>query len=239
MHTVSTTPLDAPELYINRDLSMLEFNRRVFEMACDSTIPLLERLRFLCICTSNMDEYFEVRVAIQKQKVALGSLNRGADGMSGNEVLQEIRTRVSELIEQQYQLLNDELLPNMRKEGIQCLHRPEWNGAQQSWMHNFFKGELLPVLTPIGLDPAHPFPRLLNKILNFIVELEGKDAFGRESSHAIVQVPRSLSRVIQLPEKISDSKHCYVFLSSIIHAHVGDLFPGLKSSPCHVNYSRT
>ena len=226
-------PLDSPELYINRDLSMLEFNRRVFEMACDPSLPLLERLRFLCICTSNMDEYFEVRVAIQKQRLALGSMNTGADGISPSEVLQQIHQRVSHLIEQQYKLLNDDLLPNMRDEGIYFLHRHEWTEEQQQWIHNFFKRELLPVLTPIGLDPAHPFPRLLNKILNFIVELDGKDAFGRESSHAIVQAPRSLSRIVRLPDDIATSKDCYVFLSSIIHAHVGDLFPGMKTMACH------
>jgi len=212
---------------------MLEFNRRVFEMACDTTLPLLERLRFLCICTSNMDEYFEVRVAIQKQKLALGSMDSGADGMSPSEVLHTIHERVTDLIKQQYALLNDDLLPQMRHEGIHFLHRHEWTEEQQHWVHQFFKRELLPVLTPIGLDPAHPFPRLLNKILNFIVELDGKDAFGRESSHAIVQAPRSLSRVVRLPDELSASKDCYVFLSSIIHAHVGDLFPGMKAVCCH------
>ena len=231
--SLSEYALNAPELYINRDLSMLEFNRRVLEMACDPNIPLLERLRFLCICTSNMDEYFEVRVAIQKQKLALGSIAPAADGLAPHEVLKEIRTRVPQLLEQQYELLNETLFPAMRDEGIYFLHRHEWSDEQQAWIHQFFKRELLPVLTPIGLDPAHPFPRLLNKILNFIVSLEGKDAFGRESGYAIVQAPRSLSRVIRLPEHIASSEHCYVFLSSIIHAHVGDLFPGMKTTACH------
>jgi len=225
--------LDSPELYLNRDLSMLAFNRRVFEMACDGTLPLLERLRFLCICTSNMDEFFEVRVAIQKQRVAVGSLHTGADGLTASDILQRTREQVDDLLHQQYSLLNDVLLPAMREEGIYFLHRSEWNDAQQDWIRKFFRRELLPVLTPIGLDPAHPFPRLLNKILNFIVALEGKDAFGRESHYAIVQAPRSLPRMIRLPDDIATSEHCYVFLSSIIHAHVGQLFPGMKAKGCH------
>jgi len=212
---------------------MLAFNRRVFEMACDPHVPLLERLRFLCICTSNLDEFFEVRVAIQKQRVVVGSMHVGADGLTASEILQRIRAQVSELVSQQYALLNDELLPAMRDEGISFLHRDEWNEAQQDWVRRFFKRELLPVLTPIGLDPAHPFPRLLNKILNFIVALEGKDAFGRESHFAIVQAPRSLPRVVRLPADVGTSEHCYVFLSSIIHAHVGELFPGMQVNSCH------
>ncbi len=227
------TDLDSKEYYLNRDLSMLEFNRRVFEMACDAELPLLERLRFLCICTSNLDEFFEVRVAIQKRRIEVGSLRVGADGLSASEILHAIHMQVSTLVAQQYSLLNKELLPSMREEDICFLHRHEWDEAQQVWIRKFFKRELLPVLTPIGLDPAHPFPRLLNKILNFMVDLEGKDAFGRESHYAIVQAPRSLSRMIRLPADVATSEHCYVFLSSIIHAHVGELFPGMKTKCCH------
>jgi len=212
---------------------MLAFNRRVLEMASDPDIPLLERLRFLCICTSNMDEFFEVRVAIQKQWVAVGSTHAGADGLTASEVLRCIREKVTELVRDQYQLLNGELLPALREEGISFLHRAEWNEAQQNWIRRFFNRELLPVLTPIGLDPAHPFPRLLNKILNFMVALEGKDAFGRESHYAIVQAPRSLPRMIRLPADVATSDNCYVFLSSIIHAHVGELFPGMNAKFCH------
>jgi len=225
--------LDNTEYYLNRDVSMLEFNRRVFEMACNKDLPVLERLRFLCICTSNMDEFFEVRVAIQKQRIAVGSLRTGADGRTASETLQLLQTRVRELVEQQYHLLNKDLLPAMRDEGIYFLHREEWNEAQHDWIHKFFRRELLPVLTPIGLDPAHPFPRLLNKILNFMVDLDGKDAFGRESHYAIVQAPRSLARMIRLPAEVATSEHCYVFLSSIIHAYVEELFPGMKAKSCH------
>ncbi len=225
--------LDNNEYYLNRDLSMLEFNRRVFEMACDPNIPLLERLRFLCIYTSNMDEYFEVRVAIQKHRLAIGSLGTAADGLTATDILIKVREQVELLVADQYKLLNEELLPAMRQEGIRILRRPDWNETQAEWIRKFFRRELLPLLTPIGLDLAHPFPRILSKILNFIVSLEGKDAFGRESKYAIVQAPRSLSRVIRLPGEIANSEHCYVFLSSIIHAHVGDFFPGMTVKASH------
>jgi len=225
--------LDHRDLYLNRDLSMLEFNRRVFEMACDESIPLLERLRFLCISSTNMDEFFEVRVAVQKHRLALGSLHTAADGLTAGEILPRIRERVDLLVTDQYRLLNDNLLPALKQEGVSFLRRADWSEAQSEWIRKFFKRDLLPVLTPIGLDMSHPFPRVLNKILNFIVALDGKDAFGRESKYAIVQAPRSLSRVIRLPAEIADSEHCYVFLSSIIHAHVGDFFPGMKAKSCH------
>lgn len=228
-----TMTLERPEYYLNRDLSMLEFNRRVLEMACDHSLPLLERLRFLGIYTSNMDEYFEVRVAIQKHRLAVGALSTAADGMNALDLLREIRERVELLVEQQYRLLNEDLMPALESEGIRVLRRNDWNEAQSEWVRRFFKRELLPVLTPIGLDPAHPFPRILNKILNFIVALEGKDAFGRESKYAILQAPRSLPRVIKLPASVATSEHCFVFLSSIIHAHVDDFFPGMKATACH------
>ncbi|RLL55520.1 polyphosphate kinase 1 [Mariprofundus sp. EBB-1] len=229
----SNLPLDHKDLYINRDLSMLEFNRRVLEMAGDPNTPLLERLRFLCIYTSNMDEFFEVRIAIQKHRLALGSLSTGPDGLTATDILLKARERIEELVSEQYNLLNEDLLPALREEGIRILPRVEWTDEQSDWVRKFFKRELLPVLTPIGLDMSHPFPGVLSKILNFIVALDGKDAFGRESKYAIVQAPRSLSRVIQLPDDISNSEHNFVFLSSIIHEHVGDFFPGMKAKSCH------
>jgi len=224
---------NAPELFLNRDLSMLAFHRRVLGMAEDERVPLLERLRYLCISSSNLDEFFEVRVATLKRRVRVGSPRRGADGLSAGETLARIRERALALVRDQYALLNDTLLPAMREQGIAFLRRSEWNDEQAAWIARFFRRELLPVLTPIALDPAHPFPRLLNKILNFIVELEGADAFGREMRHAIVQAPRSLPRVIRLPAEIGGHDFAYVFLSSIIHAHVGELFPGMKVKACH------
>ena len=228
-----TPDLSSPEHYLNRDLSLLAFHRRVLEMAADATLPLLERLRFLCISSSNLDEFFEVRVAVQKHRIALGHMRPSDDGMSPTEILAAVRERVDEMVDAQYALLNDDLLPKLADEGVRFLRRSEWTEEQAAWVRRFFRRELLPVLTPIGLDPAHPFPRLLNKILNFIVALEGKDAFGRDVKHAIVQAPRSLPRLVRLPEEVAGPGYHYVFLSSIIHAHVGDLFPGMEARACH------
>lgn len=228
-----STQTEPGNLFLNRDLSILQFNRRVFEMAVDSSIPLLERLKFLCISSTNMDEFFEVRVAVQKHRLAMGSLSTAADGLTAGEILSQVRGRVDALVTDQYQLLNQTLLPAMEEEGIRILRRTDWNEEQSGWIRRFFRRELLPVLTPIGLDPAHPFPGLLSKILNFVISLEGKDAFGRESHLAIVQAPRSLPRVIRLPREITGIDHGFVLLSSIIHAHVGDFFPGMEASACH------
>ncbi|MDX8403273.1 MAG: polyphosphate kinase 1 [Mariprofundaceae bacterium] len=230
---MNDTDLNNPELYLSRELSMLGFNRRVFEMAADESVPLLERLRFLCISSSNLDEFFEVRVAILKHRLDMGIDKISADGRSTSETLAAIREAVDELVHDQYELLKKELLPSLRDEGVCVFGRTEWNEAQEQWIRRFFRAELLPVLTPISLDPAHPFPQLVNKILNFIVELEGKDAFGREMHRAIVQAPRSLPRLIALPEDVAGCGHGFVFLSSIIHAYVGDLFPGMQINACH------
>ncbi len=219
--------------YLNRDLSMLAFNRRVLEMASDISIPLLERLRFLCIYTSNMDEYFEVRVAIQKHRLALGALGTAPDGLTATDMLLQMRESIEVMVEEQYKLLNDDLLPSLRDEGICILKRSEWTEAQTDWIRKFFKRELLPVLTPVGLDLAHPFPQILSKILNFIISLDGKDAFGREAKHAIVQAPISIARMIHLPPELCDVEHSFVFLSSIIHEHVGEFFPGMTVKACH------
>jgi polyphosphate kinase len=225
--------LGQPELYINRELSLLEFNRRVLELAKDESIPLLERLKFLCICSTNLDEFFEIRVAGLKQQVAYGSVQRGPDNLTPAEQLRRISETAHGLVKEQYEVLNTLLIPKLAAEGIRFLKRSEWTARAASWVKRFFNRELLPVISPIGLDPAHPFPRILNKSLNFIVTLEGKDAFGRNSGIAIVQAPRSLPRLIHIPKQPSDGPHDFVFLSSIIHAHVGDLFPGMHATGCY------
>jgi polyphosphate kinase len=225
--------LSQPDLYINRELSVLEFNQRVLEQAKDPDVPLLERLRFLCISTTNMDEFFEVRVAGFIQKAELGSTATGPDKMLPNEVLNAIGERAHRLVDEQYQVLNDTLLPLMAKEDIRFIRRQEWNDSQEAWLRKYFQEELLPVLTPVGLDPAHPFPRILNKSLNFIVELSGKDAFGRVRRHAIVQAPRALPRLIQLPASQTESgPYDFVFLSSVIHEYVNALFFGMDVKGC-------
>ncbi|MGH3994154.1 MAG: RNA degradosome polyphosphate kinase, partial [Pseudonocardiaceae bacterium] len=224
--------LRQPDLYFNRELSLLEFNRRVLDQARDDSVPLLERLKFVCIVSSNLDEFFEIRVAGLKQQVALGAAPIGPDRLGPSEQLKRIAETTRALIRDQYAVLNDALIPALAAHGMRFLKRSEWSARQERWVKRHFNRELLPVLSPIGLDPAHPFPRILNKSLNFIVDLEGKDAFGRNSGIAIVQAPRSLPRLIRIPESHSEGSHDFVFLSSIIHAHVGDLFPGMRPQGC-------
>jgi polyphosphate kinase len=225
--------LKLPELYINRELSLLEFNRRVLEQAKDKSVPLLERLRFLCISSTNLDEFFEIRVAGLKEQVKYGSVQTGADNMTPVEALKHISEVCRDLVSEQYRLLNEVLIPDLAKEKIRIIRRANWKPKHTRWIKRYFNRELLPVLSPIGLDPAHPFPKVLNKNLYFIISLEGKDAFGRESGLAIVQAPRSLPRIIHLPKDQTSGPHDFVLLSSIIHAHVGDLFPGMKATGCY------
>ena len=221
------------DLYINREISFLQFNRRVLEEAKSPDVPLLERLRFLCIASSNLDEFFEIRVAGLKQQNALGSTHRGPDNLTPAEQLRAISVEAHGLVAEQYRVLNDILFPALEREGIHFLKRERWNKKQDRWLKRYFNYELEPILTPIGLDPAHPFPRLLNKNLTFIVTLEGKDAFGRSSGMAVVQAPRALPRVVELPESHSGAPYDLVFLSSIIHAYVDELFSGMRVSGCY------
>ncbi len=222
-----------PTLYINRELSLLEFNRRVLEQAKDETNPLLERLRFLCIASSNLDEFFEIRVAGLKEQVVFRSVTVGPDQLSIGEQLKRVGEMTHALVAEQYRVLNEVLAPRLGEAGIRFLKPGEWNARQARWVKRYFYRELLPVLSPIGLDPSHPFPRILNKSLNFLVSLEGTDAFGRNSAIAIVQAPRALPRVINIPEEFTVDPHEFVFLSSIIHAHVDDLFPGMHVTGCY------
>ena len=222
----------APGLHLNRELGLLEFNRRVLALAEDRRVPALERLRYLCIVDSNLDEFFEIRVAGLKEEIAANSA-ADADGMPLEQVFRQVARKARELVKRQYEVLNNDVLPQLAAEGIRILRRTKWNAAQKAWVREYFFRELMPVLTPMGLDPSHPFPRLLNKSLNFVVELEGKDAFGRKSSMAIVQAPRVLPRVIALPRAIAGCKHGFMFLSSILHAHVGELFPGMSVLGCY------
>ncbi len=233
---MSATPppdLVDPELYLNRELSLLEFNRRVLAQALDPTVPLLERLRFLTICSSNLDEFFEIRVAGLKQRDLALSHEAGPDGMLPAEVLRNISTTAHALVQQQYEVLNRDLLPALEDEGIKIPRRSHWSAAIHGWTQRFFQKQVLPVLTPVGLDPVHPFPKVLNKGLNFLITLKGTDAFGRDSGMAVLQVPRCLPRLIPLPKSQAGDGHWFVLLSSIIHAHVGELFSGMKVTGCH------
>ncbi|WP_018938509.1 MULTISPECIES: polyphosphate kinase 1 [unclassified Thioalkalivibrio] len=221
------------DLFLNRELSLLEFNRRVLAIAQDPAFPLLERLRYLSISSTNLDEFFEVRVGSLRQQVELNVQAPGPDGLSAAEQLRQIAPRAHDLVEQQYSTLNDELIPALAAEGIHFVRRTHWDAAQRDWVREYFRQQLQPVLSPIGLDPAHPFPRILNKSLNFIVTLKGKDAFGRESGRAVVQAPRSLPRLVRLPREVASGDNDFVLLSSILHAHVDELFQGMKVTGCY------
>ena len=226
--------LDDAGLYFNRELSTLRFHVRVLEQALDETHPLLERLTFLLIFSSNLDEFFEIRVAGLKRRIAYGNEEAGMDGHSTSSIFREIVTTAHEQVERQYHILNTRLIPALAEHGIHFLRRNNWNRAQREWVSNYFDDEIMPVISPIGLDPSHPFPRLVNKSLNFIVELEGRDAFGREGGMAIIPAPRSLPRLIRLPKAL-EREGCqeYVFLSSMIHAHAEQLFPGMTMRGCY------
>jgi polyphosphate kinase len=218
---------------LNRELGMLAFNRRVLAQAADDSLPLLERLRFLTIVSSNLDEFFEIRVAGIKEQIKLGITDVGPDGMTPKEVFAFVTKEARSLFTEQYDLLNEVLLPALAATGIRFLRRDTWTEGQKEWVHGYFTREVLPVLTPIGLDPAHPFPRLFNKSLNFCVELEGRDAFGRVSRIAIVQAPRMLPRVIRLPAAVAKEEYAFVFLTSVMHAHVDELFAGMIVKGCY------
>jgi polyphosphate kinase len=231
---MTTTDLTDPQLYLNRELSLLEFNWRVLQQALDPDVPLLERLNYLCISSTNLDEFFEVRVAGLVQQMEIGDPYLEADKISALDALKLIANRAHELVDEQYQVLNSVLLPELHEEGISILPRASWNEQQKAWLRDFFLEDVAPVLSPMGLDSAHPFPRLLNKSLNFIVSLIGKDAFGRNRGYAILQAPRALPRVIELPKEFSkDGEYKFVFLSSIIHAFAEDLFYGMKIKGCY------
>ena len=221
----------APHHYINRELSFLEFNQRVLAQAFDESVPLLERLRFLCISSSNLDEFFEIRVAGLKQLHELGSAQFAADAMSIPDQLTAIHERALRLVGEQYRCLNDILLPALEKEGVSLLGRSAWTPEANAWLETYFEREVEPVLSPLGLDPARPFPRIQNKSLNFIVRLSGKDAFGRDSELAIVQAPRSLPRVVPVP--VEGSQRTFVLLTGIVQAFVQKLFTGIEVLGCY------
>jgi polyphosphate kinase len=225
--------IPTPTQFLNRELGILAFNRRVLAQAADEATPLLERLLFITIVSSNLDEFFEIRVAGLKEQIKLGLPELGPDGAGPAEVFAAVSSQAHALVAEQYELLNNSVLPALAGQGILFPKREEWTPAQRQWIRDYFFRELLPVLTPIGLDPAHPFPRVFNKSLNLAVELEGRDAFGRSSGAAIVQAPRALPRVIRLPQDIGGAEYAFVFLSSILHAHIGELFAGMRVLGCY------
>ncbi|NNU43258.1 polyphosphate kinase 1 [Ramlibacter sp. B156] len=208
--------------FLDRDHSILAFNERVLDWAQRASVPLLERLRFLAIVSSNLDEFFEVRAA-DHLSAALAGEHKGPYTVDSFERLAKA---AHQLVERQYALYNDELMPAFAKEGIAIVSHGERSAQQREWVHEYFEREVRPLLIPVGLDPAHPFPQVANKSLNFIVRLSGKDAFGRENEIAIVKVPRVLPRLIPMPAKVSGKRTLLVSLSSVIRAHLDLLFAG-------------
>src|SRR5512137_789123 len=219
---------------INRELSLLAFHRRVLALARDPATPALERLRFLCILGSNLDEFFEIRVAGLKEQLRSKVAPPGMALPDVRALFAQVGTEARALIAEQYHVLNADVLPALEKAGVRLVRRTEFTAAERAWVRQYFEREVRPLLTPIGLDPAHPFPQVVNKSLNFIVELAGRDAFGRAGGIAIVKAPRVVPRVIKLPPSVAGGEHAFVMLSSVIHAHLPLLFAGRDV----VNYSQ-
>ncbi|AXY58220.1 polyphosphate kinase 1 [Acinetobacter chinensis] len=221
------------ETYFNRELALFEFHRRVLAQAKNPEFPLLERLNFLMIFSRNLDEFFEIRVAGLMKQLDLNAITRTPDALPAEVVLQELSEAVHQSVKEQYQLLNHTLLPALQSVGIHFIQFQDILEKHKRWVAEYFSKQVQPVLTPISLDPSHPFPRLVNKSLNFIVSLEGKDAFGRQIEMAIVPAPRSLPRFISIPEHVSGNAQEYIFLSAILQQHIDDLFPGMKATGCY------
>ena len=213
------TSFRAPAL-ISRERSILEFNRRVLAQARRKDVPLLERLRYICIVSSNMDEFFEVRFVDALEAARL------TDELDDDEDLARAVVEAHALIDEQYRIFNEEVMPALAAERIVIVNHADRTEAQRQWVSQFFHREVQPLLMPLGLDPAHPFPQVANKSLNFIAQLAGADAFGRENSIAIIKVPRVLPRIIRLPERVAEGRQAFVMLTSVIRAHLAELFPG-------------
>jgi polyphosphate kinase len=205
---------------LSREQAILEFNRRVLAQAQRDDVPLLERLRYICIVSSNFDEFFEVRYA----DVLEASRMHGTG--IGPKYLADVSDEAHRLVQEQYQIFNEVVGPALKSKGIDILNHADRDLMQREWVSVFFHKQVRPLLVPIGLDPSHPFPQVANKTLNFIAKLGGRDAFGRDNSIAIVRIPRVLPRVIRLPEDISQGRQSFVLLSSVIRAHLHELFPG-------------
>ena len=232
MSTVPKTRKTTALPLFNRELGILAFNERVLAQAADESNPLLERLRFVCIVSSNLDEFFEIRFAGLVEQALSDPAHREADGMPVIDVIGAVQARIRTLVARQYTLLNQSILPALDRAGVNFMYRPEWTPRLDAWSRRYFEEQVLPVLTPIGLDPAHPFPRVLNKSLNVAIELEGRDAFGRDAKLAIVQAPRVLPRLIMLPAD-HFGMNASILLSTVLMRYVGELFPGLTVRGCH------
>jgi polyphosphate kinase len=224
------TPIDlsAPHLYLSSELAALEFNFRVLAMARDAAVPILERLRYLSIVANNVDEFFEVRVAMLKHHHTYGTSAPGPDGIPSGELLARIRARALDLVTEQFATWQEHLIPQLAEQNVHVLTRTQWTPRQRRWLRGYFEHEVLPVLSPLGLDPSHPFPRILNKTLNIAVVLKGRDAFGHEGHMALVRAPRSLPRIIRVPHEVCGDGDHFVFLAELLQAFTDLMFPGFK-----------
>ena len=225
--------INSSEYFINRHIGLMQFNLRVLEQALSEEYPLLERFQFLMIFNSNMDEFFEIHLAGLRRQVSFARETVNIDGMRPQEVLHTLSAQIKLAIEKQYHILNDVLLPTLSRNKVRILNVHDWTSEQSLWAEDYFRNQVMPIISPIGLDPAHPFPRLVNKSLNFIVSLDGKDAFGRDSGMAIVPAPRSLPRLIRMPDELCNDGDNFVLLSSLIEAHIDDLFNGMTTTGCY------
>jgi len=208
--------------FLDRELSHLAFNERVLALTGRAMVPLAERLRYVCIVSSNLDEFFEIRASeLMGEMRETGGLNAASPLW---ESFVQIGERAHALVDRQYEIYNEQIIPALARAHIVVLSHSKRTPAQRAWVKEYFEREVRPLLSPIGLDPAHPFPQVMNKTLNFIVQLDGKDAFGRRSTIAILKVPRALPRVIPLPSRLTPGRQAFVLLSSVIRAHLADLF---------------
>ena len=218
---------------LNRELGALEFNRRVLALAQNLKIPLLERLKYICIVSSNLDEFFEIRIAVLKEQLRKNPKSKTLDGLIVGDAYLNIVKETQTLVSHKYKIFQKDILPRLEREGVHLHFESAWTPSQHRWAKTYFEKELVPLLTPIVLDPAHPFPKVINKSLNFFVTLEGKDDFGRTPKLAVVQAPRSIPRVIQMPARISQKPYGIVILSTFMQSFVHELFPGMKITGCY------
>ncbi|NBW53349.1 MAG: polyphosphate kinase 1 [Betaproteobacteria bacterium] len=218
---------------LNRELGALEFNRRVLALAQNPKIPLLERLKYICIVSSNLDEFFEIRIAVLKEQLRKNPKSKTQDGLVVGDAYLNIVKETQTLVSHKYKIFQKDILPRLIKEGVHLHFESSWTPSQHRWAKTYFEKELVPLLTPIVLDPAHPFPKVINKSLNFFVTLEGQDDFGRTPKLAVVQAPRSIPRVIQMPTRISQKPYGIVILSTFMQSFVHELFPGMKITGCY------
>jgi polyphosphate kinase len=228
-----TSSLDNPQYYINREFTALAFNERVLQLAEDERLPILERMRYLCIFSNNLDEFFEIRIAGLKEILVTSSGRASIDGLSTENILTELGKRIHTLVDKLYIIFNKKLLPALTEKSIYFLPVENWTDDMQLWAKHYFKNEILPIVSPIALDLAHPFPRLFNKSMNFLVSLSGTDAFDRNIKYAVVHAPRTLPRIIHLPSELCADGEYFVYLSSIIKAHISSFFPGMEIDGCY------